>query len=159
MEPWEPGKRRSLVKVDRGFLCWAWFYLNFHHKSLKFIQCHSWLTQCQQVAFFNLDWEHYVRGKAQVFKWSNYICPADVPLSVKSNSSSTSQVFLYIMVGHFVHLLSSEFQLVVCLYCFQIHTEGLSDFALKQNHGQGCAVWKLNSWSPMMWMPNSDLRY
>jgi hypothetical protein len=35
------------------------------------------------------------------------------------------------MVGHFVHLLSSEFQLVVCLYCFQIHTDGLSDFALE----------------------------
>jgi hypothetical protein len=107
-----------------------------------------------------------IKSQAQGFIWSNYICLAYVPLSIKSNSSSTSHVFLYIMVGRFVHLLSSEFQLVVCLYCFQIHTDGLSDFALKQNHGQGCAVWKLgkvhavwklNSWYPMMRMPNWDI--
>jgi len=35
MKPWELGNRRSLLKVDRGFLCWAWFCLNVHHKSLK----------------------------------------------------------------------------------------------------------------------------
>ncbi|KAH9547458.1 hypothetical protein CY35_11G035200 [Sphagnum magellanicum] len=47
-----------------------------------------------------------------------------------------------------LHPLQCQVQLL-------IHITGCAVWKL----GQGHAMWKLNSWSLMMWMPNSDLRY
>jgi len=90
--------------------------------SVESLQHHSWLIQCQQVAF--LFWiENSMPGAKH--KYSNDQIPSASP-SFPSVLSPALHLH-NIMVDHFVHLLSSEFQLVVCLYCCQIHTQGLSE--------------------------------